>query len=67
MKTLPKILFVRSHCRISKATGSGDLLSQSQMYVDAWDEEDYAMGCNYEHGQKPNSGWDTLWQGMADA
>jgi hypothetical protein len=39
-----KILFVLSRCRISKATGSRDLLSRSRMHVSAWDEEDYDGG-----------------------
>jgi hypothetical protein len=41
VRTLPKTLFALSRCRISKAMGSGDLLSQSQMHVDGRDEENY--------------------------
>jgi hypothetical protein len=35
----PKTLFVLSRCRISRAKGSGDLLSRSQMHVGGRDEE----------------------------
>src|SRR5438105_13025957 len=40
----PKTLFVLSRCRISKARGSGDLISRSQMHVGAWDGVDYGGG-----------------------
>jgi hypothetical protein len=33
-----------SWCRISKAKGSGDLLSRTQMHVSGRDEENYAGG-----------------------
>jgi hypothetical protein len=37
-RSLPKILFALSRCRITEDDGSGDLLSRSQMHVDERDE-----------------------------
>jgi hypothetical protein len=37
----PKTLFADSQCRISKAKGSGDLLSRTPMHVYDRDGEDY--------------------------
>src|SRR5438105_4415377 len=40
----PKTLFVLSRCRISKAIGFRDMLSQSQMHINARDGVDYGGG-----------------------
>ena len=37
----PKTLFAFSRCRITKARGSGDLLSRSPVHAGAQDGEDY--------------------------
>jgi hypothetical protein len=40
VECFPKTLFAFFRCRIAKDDGFGDLLSQSQMYVDKRDEVD---------------------------
>jgi hypothetical protein len=42
VKTLTKKCIPLFGCTISKAAGSGDLLSQAQMHIAAWDEEDHS-------------------------
>jgi hypothetical protein len=44
VRMLPKNLIRPHRCRISKATGSGDLHSQSQMHISGRDEENYDDG-----------------------
>jgi hypothetical protein len=58
MRTLPKTLFALFKCRISKAKGSGDLLSRSQMHVGGRDEENYEDGAVVNRGESGN--WDEL-------
>ena len=40
----PKTLFALSRCRITRASGSGDLLSRPPVHADARDEVDYDGG-----------------------
>src|SRR6185295_2184087 len=40
----PKTLFALSRCRITRASGSGDLLSRSPVHGGAQDGEDYGGG-----------------------
>jgi hypothetical protein len=47
----PKTLFALSRCRISKAKGSGDLLSRTQMHVGGRDEEIYDGGAVVSRGE----------------
>jgi hypothetical protein len=44
-------LFALSRCRISKAKGSGDLLSRTQMHVGGQDEESYDGGTVVSRGK----------------
>jgi hypothetical protein len=56
----PKTLFALSWYRISKAKGSGDLLSRSQMHVGGWDEENWRRH-SCEERRKRKLGWFGCW------
>jgi hypothetical protein len=47
-RALPKNLIHPFSYRITKASGSGDLLSHSQVHIGAWDGVDYAGGVSSE-------------------
>ena len=47
----PKNLFALSRCRITRASGSGDLLSRSPVHAGARDGEDYGGGAATRGGK----------------
>jgi hypothetical protein len=50
-RALRPTLFALSRCRISKAKGSEDLLSRTQMHVGGRDEESYDGGAVVSRGE----------------
>jgi hypothetical protein len=52
-RALPENLIRPLPYRITKASGSGDLLSRSPVYAGARDEVDYGGGASSEKWQKP--------------
>jgi hypothetical protein len=52
-RALPKNLIRPLPYRITKASGSGDLLSRSPVHAGARDEVDYGGGASSERWQKP--------------
>ena len=51
----PKTLFALSRYRITRASGSGDLLSHSPVHAGAWDGANYEGGAAARRGKIPNS------------
>jgi hypothetical protein len=52
-RALPKNLIRPLPYRITKASGSGDMLSRSSVHTGARDELDYGGGASSERWQKP--------------